>query len=308
MELLCLGEPMIEFNQTTPGGSYVQGFGGDTSNAAIAAARQGASVGYLSATGTDVFGDLFDDLWRAEGVDTRGVIRMENAPTGLYFVTHGAQGHVFSYRRTGSAASLMRPADLPRAVLEQAKVLHVSAISQAISEAACDTVFEAIDIVRKAGGLVSYDTNLRLKLWPLARARAVVGATAAMSDILLPGLDDARLLTGLTRPEEIADHYLALGAKHVALTLGADGVFYAGESARARIAPHPVEALDATGAGDAFDGAFLAEFLRTGDGLSAAHHANAAAALAVCGFGAVAPLPQRDAVLALLESRGGAGR
>ena len=56
MELLFLGEPMIEFNQTAPGGPYVQGFGGDTSNAAIAAARQGASVGYVSATGRDVFG------------------------------------------------------------------------------------------------------------------------------------------------------------------------------------------------------------------------------------------------------------
>lgn len=302
MEILFLGEPMIEFNQTIPDGPYVQGFGGDTSNAAIAAARQGARVGFLGATGTDVFGDLFDALWRDEGVDTRAVLRMEDAPTGIYFVTHGPEGHVFSYRRAGSASSRYGVRHLPRDLLEQAKVLHVSAISQAISDTACDAVFEAIDIVRKAGGLVSYDTNLRLKLWPLTRARAVVEATAAMADIVLPGLDDARLLTGLESAEEVADHYLSLGARHVALTLGAEGVLYADREKREKIASHPVKAVDATGAGDAFDGAFLAEFMATGDGLAAARHANAAAALAVCGFGAVAPLPRRSDVDALLET------
>lgn len=306
-ELLCLGEPMIEFNQTAPGGPYVQGFGGDTSNAAIAAARQGARVGYVSATGRDVFGDLFDGLWRAEGVDTAGVLRMEQAPTGIYFVTHGPSGHMFSYRRSGSAASLMRPGDLPLELLKTARILHVSAISQAISASACDTVFAAIEAVKAAGGLISYDTNLRLALWPLARARAVVEATAAMADILLPGLDDARQLTGLEAPQEIADHYRAKGAARVALTLGDKGVLYAGPEGTEIIAPHKVAAVDATGAGDAFDGAFLAEFLATGDGRAAARHANAAAALAVCGFGAVAPLPQRAEVLALLAKQGARG-
>jgi 2-dehydro-3-deoxygluconokinase len=300
-DLLCFGEAMIEFNQTQAAGPYVQGFGGDTSNVAIAAARQGASVGCFGATGDDVIGDMLHDLWRREGVDADNVTRRADAPTGIYFVTHGAEGHVFTYRRTGSAASLVTPDDLPRAALEQVRILHVSAISQAISASACDAVFEAIEIVRGAGGLVSYDTNLRLKLWPLARARAIVAETAAMADIVLPGLDDARLLTGLDAPEEIAAHYLGAGAKQVALTLGAEGVLYADAERMERIAPHRVAAVDATGAGDAFDGAFLAELLAGADGLSAARHANAAAALAVCGFGAVAPLPQRADVVAFLE-------
>jgi 2-dehydro-3-deoxygluconokinase len=300
MDILCLGEPMVEFNQTAPGATYLQGFGGDTSNAAVAAARQGAAVGYVGATGADVFGDLFHEMWTAEGVSDEGVLRMPHAPTGIYFVTHGPQGHVFSYRRSGSAASLMRPDDLPLDLLRRAKVLHVSAISQAISASACDTVLAAIEEVKTAGGLISYDTNLRLALWPLPRARAVIGATAAMADILLPGLDDAQKLTGLATAEEIVAHYRALGAARVALTLGADGVLYSGPEGEARIAPHRVAAIDATGAGDAFDGAFLAEFLRGGDGLAAARHANAAAALAVCGYGAVAPLPHRADVLAFL--------
>ncbi|MCA1244127.1 sugar kinase [Stappia stellulata] len=300
-DLLCFGEAMVEFNQTRAGGPYVQGFGGDTSNVAIAAARQGASAGCIGATGADVFGDLLHELWRSEGVDAGNVARRAQAPTGIYFVTHGAEGHVFTYRRAGSAASLFAPQDLPRAALEQARILHVSAISQAISASACDAVFEAIDIVRAAGGRVSYDTNLRLKLWPLARARAIVAETAAMADIVLPGLDDARLLTGLDTPEDIVAHYLGAGAKQVALTLGAEGVLYADAHGLTRIAPHSVAAVDATGAGDAFDGAFLAECLAGADGVSAARHANAAAALAVCGYGAVAPLPQRADVVAFLE-------
>ena len=116
--ILMLGEPMIEFNQTDPAQPhYLQGFGGDTSNAATAAARQGASVGYLTRLGTDAFGDLFVGLWAREGVDTRGVMRDAAAHTAVYFVSHGPQGHAFSYLRAGSAASRMTPADLPHDLL-----------------------------------------------------------------------------------------------------------------------------------------------------------------------------------------------
>ena len=70
---------------------------------------------------------------------------------------------------------------------------------------ACDAVFEAFAVARAAGVLTAYDTNLRLKLWPLARARAIIQAACAMSDIVLPGLDDAALLTGLDDPDAIVD-------------------------------------------------------------------------------------------------------
>lgn len=302
IDLLCLGEAMIELNQRQAGGDYVQGFGGDTSNVAIAAARNDLASGYVSAVGTDPFGDLLIDLWQREGVATDFVSRHEGAPTGIYFVTHGADGHRFSYRRAGSPASLMTPADLPVQALKEAKILHLSAISQAISASACDTAFAAIGIAREAGRLVSYDTNLRLSLWPLERARAIIHATAAKADILLPGLDDARELTGLADPRDIAAFYLKLGSRIVALTLGAEGVLVATAERMEHLAPHKVKLVDATGAGDAFDGAFLAEYSRTGDAFSAARYANAAAALSVRGLGAVAPQPYRKDVLSLLTS------
>jgi 2-dehydro-3-deoxygluconokinase len=162
-------------------------------------------------------------------------------------------------------------------------------------------VFEAIRIARVAGVTVSYDTNLRLRLWPLARAQAVINAAMAMADIALPGLDDARQLTGLTDPDAIADFYLGRGSSIVAMTLGKDGALVSTRAERRMVPSITVAAIDATGAGDCFDGAFLAEWVRTRDPFAAASYACAAAALSTTGYGAVAPLPQRDAVLAALR-------
>ena len=149
---------------------------------------------------------------------------------------------------------------------------------------------------------MSYDTNLRLRLWPLDRARAVIHAAVALSDIALPGLDDARQLTGVDRPEDVCAFYLALGCKVVALTMGKSGTMVATPERREVIPARPVAAVDATGAGDTFDGAFLAEWLNHGDPFRAAAFANAAAALSTLGPGAVAPMPTRAAVEAFLVS------
>ena len=106
-EILAFGEAMVEFNQTGQEGGrlYLQGFGGDTSNFAIAAARQGARVGYLSALGDDPYGRLLRALWQAEGVDQAGVRTDPAAFTAIYFVTHDEGGHHFHFFRAGSAAS-----------------------------------------------------------------------------------------------------------------------------------------------------------------------------------------------------------
>jgi 2-dehydro-3-deoxygluconokinase len=305
-EIVAIGEALVELNQPRPGAPYMPGYGGDTSNAMIAAARQGASTGYFTAVGADQFGQSLVELWRAEGVDASRVIVNGAAHTGLYFVTHSPQGHEFSYLRAGSAASRLTEADIPADYVGDARALHVSGISQAISSSAADAVFAAIEIARRARVTVSYDTNLRLKLWPLARARAIIHEAMKSVDVALPGLDDARQLTGLAQPDAIVDFYLRLGAKVVALTLGREGALTATPQRREKIASIPVETVDATGAGDAFDGAFLAELLKTGDPFQATRFANVAAALSTCGYGAVAPLPNRAQTLALL-ARGPAG-
>jgi 2-dehydro-3-deoxygluconokinase len=305
IDVVAIGEPMIEFNQTVPGEPrYRQGFGGDTSNFAIAAARQGARVAYVTRVGDDAFGRMFLNLWRREGVDISAVVIDPDAFTAAYFVTHDASGHQFSFLRAGSAASRMTVRDLPLALIQNAKFLHVSGISQAISGTACDTVFAAIEAARLAGVAVSYDSNLRLKLWPIARARAVICETIRLSDYFLPSRDDAQALSTKQDPDAILDWCFHHGAGAVLLKLGADGVIVApaAQAQRVHLPGHVVAAVDATGAGDSFAGALLARMAAGDDLLTAARYANAAAAIKTMDFGAVAPIPSPDQVRALLNA------
>ncbi|MCP3709056.1 sugar kinase [Paraburkholderia sp. CNPSo 3274] len=300
-QVLAYGEAMVEFNQASKDRpEYLQGFGGDTSNFAIAAARQGARTGFVSAVGDDHFGRLLIDLWTREGVDTSTVRVDATAPTGVYFVSHGPSGHAFDYLREGSAASRYTPDDLPLDVIAAARVLHLSGISVAISDSACDAALAAVEHARANGVRVSFDTNLRLKLWPLARARAVMNEVLRLTDICLPSWDDVAVLTGLDDREAIVDDLLARGARVVALKLGKDGAYVATPDERRVVPGHVVAAVDATGAGDCFGGAFVARLAAGDDPFVAARYANAAAALSTLGFGAVAPIPYREDVERLL--------
>jgi len=302
MDVVSLGEPLYEFSQI-PGesGRYLQGFGGDTMNCAIAAARQGAKAGYITRLGDDEFGRQFLQLWRTEGLDISGVGIDPQAHTAVYFITHGPAGHVFSYLRKGSAASRMRPADLPLELIRKAKFFHTSGISQAISDSACDAVFAAFEAARVAGVRIAYDSNLRLRLWPLARARAVIRATIVLADYFLLSMEDAEALCGEKDADAILDWCHEAGAKVVALKLGAAGVMGSDSTRREKIAGHAVNCVDATGAGDCFAGALLARMAAGDDFWDGLRYANAAAALATTGFGAVAPLPRPDAVRRLLS-------
>ncbi|MGF1622466.1 MAG: sugar kinase [Rhodomicrobiaceae bacterium] len=298
LDILALGEPLIEFNRQSDG-RWLQGFGGDVSNCAIAAARQGARSGMLAHQGKDRFGDRLMALWESEGVDTSRVTRTD-APSGIYFVDHDENGHHFTYYRKGSAASCMTPADIRPELFEGVKILHVSGISQAISETARAAVDAAIRQAKQTGARISYDTNLRLSLWPLDEAKAVINPTVPKADILLPGYDDARQLIGLEDPDAIMRHYLDQGIGIVGLTLGSDGALIGTQDEVRRLEPHKVESVDATGAGDTFDGAMLARLIAGDDPFTAAIYANAAAALSTTGYSAVAPIPRTDEVRAFL--------
>lgn len=307
-DVVALGEALVEFNQTRPGEpQYLQDFGGDTSNAVIAAARAGARTAYLTRVGCDAFGQALLDLWAREHVDARAVERDAQHPTGIYFVTHGAAGHEFSYLREGSAASRMSPAWLqggPAALLQQCRMFHVSGISLAVSASACDTAFAAMHAARAAGACVAFDPNLRLKLWPLARARACIAHAVSLCDIFLPGLDDMAALLGLGDADAIADWGHAQGAATVVVKLGAQGALLSSTDPalpRQRVLGREVALVDATGAGDCFDGNLLARLALGSDLPAAVRYANAAASLAVQGYGAVGPLPTRQQVGAAME-------
>jgi len=303
-DVIALGEAMVEFNQIPQGDGhmYLQGFGGDTSNTIIAATRQGAHCAYVSLVGNDALGDMCLALWKAEGVDASAVRVRDDAPTGVYFVRHDADGHHFSYLRKGSAASCMRPEDLSPALIGHTKYLHVTGISQAISASASETVAAAITMARAAGARVSYDPNLRFALWSLETARPAVIETIALTDEFLPGREELSKLSGLQQPEDLLAWAHQQGAKVIVMKMGAEGVMVSDGMVTQKIAAFPVKAVDATGAGDCFNGAYLARRARGEDVFTSARWAVASAALSTQGYGAVAPLPTEARVAEFLNA------
>jgi 2-dehydro-3-deoxygluconokinase len=306
-DIIVIGEPMIEFSQlpvdrggNRDGSLFLKGFGGDASNFAIAAARQGATVAFCTRLGDDAHGVEFRALYEREKVDISGVVTDPAAPTAVYFIQHGSAGHQFSYLRAGSAASRHAPADLPSELIASAKFLHTTGISLAISSKAADTCFAAMATAKQSGARISFDTNLRLQLWPLPRAKAVMLEAIRQSDILLPSLDDITSLSGETETDAILDWCLGLGPTLVVLKLGKDGAIVANPKKRVKIAPFPCKPLDATGAGDVFGGAFISRLAAGDKPDKAARYAAAAAALSTEGYGAVAPIPNAERVTAAL--------
>jgi 2-dehydro-3-deoxygluconokinase len=299
-DIVAIGEPLFEFAHLTGTDRYQQGFGGDTSNFACAASRMGARVAYLTRVGDDAFGRALRDLWQREGIDSTAVEVDPEAPTGAYFITQGAGGHEFTYRRAGSAASRMRFTDGFRQQVRGARWLQLSGISQAIGTDACDAVFDAIECARDAKVPIGFDLNYRPRLWPPARARAIAVATLASTELFLPSIDESEVLFGISDPLALVDWAHARGAKKVAVKLGAQGAIVSDGASLVSVPGMRVDVVDATGAGDCFAGVLVARLV-AGDPLPvAAHAACVAAALSTTGHGAVAPLPRWPEVAARL--------
>jgi 2-dehydro-3-deoxygluconokinase len=298
LDIIALGEPLFEFSfeeeGVLPSGRCLSGFGGDVSNFAVAAARAGGSVGICTRLGVDPFGEAFLAMWRSEGVDASLVERDPGAPTGLYFISRNAGVHTFTYYRSGTAASRMSPSRVPVDAIRRARLLHFSGVTQGISASSLDAAYAALDAARMAGVRVSYDPNYRPLFWTVERAREVIHETASRVDFLFPSLDEARLLTGLDQPERIVDFYRGLGAGTVALKLGKDGVLLATDAGVRHIPSLPVQAVDASGAGDIFAGAFAASWT-SGQGLEeCARFATVMAGLSTTKLGCVSSIPRLE--------------
>lgn len=296
-DILGLGEPLIEMVRLPDAidgrPAYIQGFGGDTSTAIIAAARQGARTGYISAVGDDMFGDALRNLWTREGVDHAHVLTRAGDPTGVCFIDPDPAGRRFTYARRGSAASQFRPDDLDETVIAHARVLHLSGITLAVSATMREAALAAIDIAVAHDTQVSLDLNNRPALWDTKTAVEVLTTAAARADIVFASDDEARLLFGDETPDEIASRFLGMGAQIVMAKQGAEGALLATPNTRTPIPPAPSNPVDSSGAGDAFAGSFLAWYLETGDPYLAATKAAEVAAATVSGLGAVEPIPRR---------------
>jgi 2-dehydro-3-deoxygluconokinase len=301
-EIICFGEPMVEFNAATTGRLkdirvFERGYGGDTSNMAVAIARLNHTSGYITKLGADEFGSCLLDLWKREGVDTSRVRIDPEAFTAIYFVSRTEAGdHEFTYFRRGSAASRVLTSDLDLDYIRGAKAFHTSGITQAISPSCRETVATVAAEVQGEDTLFTYDPNIRLKLWSLDTARATVLQTMRLADIVMPSIDDAQLLFPGQSARDILTAILELGPRVATIKLGPQGCLVGNADAIYDVPSLPVDFVDSTGAGDAFDGAFVAALLEGMALRDAALFANAVGALKCRGKGAIVPLPTRETV------------
>ena len=281
------------------------GWGGDTANFVLAAARLGGACGYVTRVGQDAFGRAFVEMLEQHGVDASHVKPDEEHHTGIYFVTYSEERkHRFDYVRRGSAASHLAGADIDPDYVAGARVLHASGISQAISPSCADAIQVAMKIARRAGTTVSYDANVRPALGDRGTLRHNFEAGLALADIVFVSEEDAAHLFGDTRLEAVLDRIVGARPRLAVAKLGAKGCLIKSDAGeRCHVPAWTVDEVDATGAGDAFGAGFVLSLLRDAELSEAGRYANAVGALTVTGVGAIAPQPSHAEVMAFLEER-----
>ncbi|BBH21471.1 carbohydrate kinase [Paenibacillus baekrokdamisoli] len=239
-----------------------QSFGGAESNVAIGAARLGCSVGWFGALGDDPFGRSILKRIRGEGVDVSRARLTQGAQTGMMFREMVAGKLAVHYYRKHSAASQMQPDDLDLAYIKSCKLLHVTGITPALSESCRETILTAVTAAKEAGVTVSFDPNLRLKLWTIEEARRVVLPLAEQADYFLPGWDELRLLYETDDFTEVKAKLAQLNAVSIVKGIGdATVVLERGEATEVPFYPAD-KVVDTVGAGDGFCAGFLAGLLK----------------------------------------------
>lgn len=267
VDVVTLGETMVLLQPAQPlplayAANFVRSVGGAESNLAIALSRLGKKARWVSRLGADPFGDLVERTLRGEGVDVAFVARDKDAPTGLYFREYRASEPVAHYYRKGSAASRLSPADVSREWLEDSRHLHITGITPALGAHTKAAVLEAMKLARSLGKTVSFDPNLRRKLWSEAEARATLLELIPHADIVLPGLEEAEFLLGQGTPDELGRKLLEMGPKLVVLKLGEEGARLFTPGISIESSAYPVRrVVDSIGAGDAFAAGFLSGWL-----------------------------------------------
>ena len=269
-------------------------FGGDTLNTAIHLARAGQDVAYLSAIGCDPLSIDLKSTWAADGLDTSLVLEHPARATGLYAVSTDAAGErSFTYWREASAARDMFNHPQITAALhaaEHADLLVFSLISLAILPSQDrEKLLELARSVRRRGGKVAFDGNYRSQLWK-SQQEAIDARDAAIAcaDIGLPTLEDERSLTGARDAEAVFLHWRGLGCSETIVKLGAGGCMLPD----GRLIPPPaiLAPVDTSGAGDAFNGGYIAARLNGDDPFSAVKKGHELAGWCIMRRGAIPPL------------------
>ena len=319
LDLIGVGECMVELSTATTVGdaaAFDVGYGGDVMNTLVMAAKLGAKVGYVSKVGNDAFGPRLMADWRRHGIDLRSC-RMVPGQNGLYIISSLPDGtHEFWYYRNGSAASTLAADDVDAAYVQSARALLISGITQAISASAQAATLRAASLAHATGTMVFYDPNVRMKLWAERSAHDATGRSALelarnavheimpVVDYVLPShpSDAIAVLGDVKRPSPDlhAQAYADLGCALVGMKLGAAGSrVYRNGAGISEAAPQATRLRDSTGAGDAWNAAFIWHTLNGAGAQTAARYANAIATWKVQFRGAIpAAVPGSDLVRA----------
>lgn len=283
VSVLTLGETMalldpLEEGEPRFGMPLTLRFAGAESNFAIALTRLGVDVAWISRLGRDPFGDMIEAGLGREGVDLRWV-RRDDAPTGLYCKWRSdGETHV-AYRRSGSAASRLRVGDVPDEALAGVRLVHLTGITMAISESACELVVDVARRAKQQGAIVLFDPNFRSALpdtpeAAAARQRAVLPHV----DWYLCGRAEAELLW--PGGEIPVPSVVRVGERGAIV----DGVEVP--------PPRAATVVDEVGAGDAFAAGFAYGLLQGWEPRQCVHAANVIAAGALAGTGDWETLPR----------------
>ncbi|HEX7342510.1 MAG TPA: carbohydrate kinase [Rhodanobacteraceae bacterium] len=315
----CFGEALIDFHGVTTGATptFTAHAGGAPANVAVAVARLGGHAAFAGMLGIGMFGDLLAERLALAGVDTRCVRRTDAANTALAFVSHAANGErSFSFYRPPSADLLFRDADFDPAIFQAGNIFHAGSCS--MSEAACAaTTVQGMTRARAAGALVSFDMNLRPALWPRGEdpAPTIWQALAQADFVKLSAEELAFLATSVDGEEAALTRLWQAHAQLVIVTDGEHRQHWYTPHARGEHRIFKVDAIDTTGAGDAFVGGCLYQL--AAQGIDAAHlpalaadsarldallrFASACGALAVTRAGSFAAMPALAEVTAFME-------
>ncbi|MGW1213673.1 ribokinase [Streptomyces sp. NPDC002499] len=286
-DLVIAVERRPEAGETVLGGDLAVHPGGKGANQAVAAARLGARTALLARVGDDAYGRLLLDSQRAAGVDTVGVLVGE-APTGVALITVDPSGDNSIVVSPGANGRL-KPQDVHAAecLFQASRVVSVQL------EIPPETVEE---VVRS----LAPDSRFVLNPSP---PRPLSAKVLAACDPLIVNEHEARVVLGEAcvsdRPEDWAKLLLAKGPRSVVVTLGAEGALVASSAGIERIPSVKVDAVDTTGAGDAFTGALAFRLAAGADLVEAATYAARVGAAAVTKEGAQVSFPTAEEVEAL---------
>lgn len=313
-DIAALGELLIDFTDRGLSDAgmrlFEQNPGGAPANMLAAAARLGERTAFIGKVGDDMHGRFLRDTLTAAGTDVTGLVLSPDVFTTLAFVALDDRGERhFSFARKPGADTCLRSDELPAPLLSSARVLHVGSLSLT-DEPARSATFAAVEAAKRAGAVISYDPNYRAALWPDAETAAEhMRSMLPYVDVMKLSDEETALLTDEPDPAAAAAVLLSRGVKCAAVTLGAEGALVAAADGMRRVPGFAVNAVDTTGAGDAFWGGFLHRMLaldKTPDQLTVddaadcARWGSATAAVCVTRRGAIPAMPSLAEAEALL--------